>query len=124
MLGRILRRMSDKLEDENQRGLARQEIVAQTKWIVAEMEQAAPGDRERIQDLHSLFQELVQIFETLEHKWPESWEETGPPDAKERIRRLETRREIKTRADAAWARGFAERTGGTVPTKPAPRECR
>lgn len=124
MIRRYLTRAAEELEDEKQRALARQEIVAQTKWIRAEMEQTAPGDGERIQVLDSLLQELVQIFETLEHKWPESWEETGPPDAKERIRHLDTRREIRARADAAWARGFLERTGGTVPTKPAPRECR
>ena len=32
---------------------------------------------------------------------------------------LLTIREIKAKADAAWARAFAERTGGTIPTNPS-----
>ena len=36
----------------------------------------------------------------------------------DRKRTIETLRENRARADAAWARAFAERTGGTVRTNP------
>ena len=36
----------------------------------------------------------------------------------DRKRTIETLRENRARADAAWARAFAERTGGTIRTNP------
>ena len=39
----------------------------------------------------------------------------------DRKRTIETLRENRARADAAWARAFAERTGGTIRTNPPPQ---
>ena len=124
MLGNILRRMHMEVLDQEQRLNARDELAAQSVWLAAEMEKVCadtgmnPAVKQGLgHDIEQLYEEIIESHTELKHNWPESWKgEKSPPDVKERLRQMREKREIRARAEAAWARAFATRTGGAVPT--------
>ena len=124
MLGIIFRKMHRDLLDQEQRRDARDELAAQSVWLAAELEKVYadteinPAIKRGLgHDIVQLNEELIESHTELKHNWPESWKgEKSPPDVKERLRQMRERREIRARAEAAWARTFATRTSGTVPT--------
>ena len=124
MLGKFLRKQHMEVMDLEQRFDARDELAAQSVWLVAEMEKVCadtemnPAVKRGLgHDIQQLHEELIQSYTELKHNWPESWKgEKIPPDLKERLRQMREKREIRARAEAAWARAFATRTGGAVPT--------
>ena len=124
MLGNILRKQLMEVMDQEQRIDARDELAAQSVWLVAEMVKVRadtgmnPAVKQGLcHDIRQLHEELIQSHTELKHNWPESWKgEKSPPDLKERLRQMREKREIRARAEASWARAFATRTGGTVPT--------
>ena len=124
MFGNFLRKHHMEVMDLGQRYDARDELAAQSGWLAAEMEQVCKDTemdpavkRGLCHDIEQLYEELVQSHTELKHNWPESWKgEKSPPDLKERLRQMREKREIRARAEASWARAFATRTGGAVPT--------
>ena len=124
MLGIILRKMRMDLLDQEQRHDARDELAAQSVWLAAEMKKVCADTGMSLavkqglgHDIKQLCEEIIESHTELKHNWPESWKgEKSPPDVEERLRQMRERREIRARAEAAWARAFATRTGGTVPT--------
>ena len=124
MLGIILRKMHKDLLDQEQRHDARDELAEQSVWLAAEMEKVCADTEMTLavkrglgHDIKQLCEEIVENYYELKRNWPESWKgEKSPPDVKERLRQMREKREIRARAEASWARAFATRTGGTVPT--------
>ena len=103
-------------------GNAKRELVEQLNWIAAEMGKTTLEDQGRLEALKQLFQEMEGEFKVLDQDWPESWRgETRPPDAKERLRQLQEKREIRAKIDAARAEAIAARASRTVPSDPDPQ---
>ena len=123
MLGDFLRRKHMEVMDLEQRYDARDELAAQSVWLAAELEKVyadteiSPAIKRGLgHDIVQLNEELIESHTELKHNWPESWKgEKIPPDVKERLRQMREKREIRARAEAAWARAVATRAGGAVP---------
>ena len=92
-------------------------------WLAAELERVCADTGMTLavkqglgHDIGQLCEELIENHTELKRNWPESWKgEKSPPDLKERLRQMREKREIRARAEAAWARAVATCAGGAVP---------
>ena len=120
MLTPILQRMERLGQARDQRLAALRYFLEQFQWILEEMNETPAENRERVEGLRQIRTELKQEFKDLDRNWPESWtKETRPPDAKERLRQLQAKEEIGAKANTAWAKAIAARTGVIAPTNPS-----